>query len=71
MKIYVSASVKRSGDGSQAAPYQTIQEAAQVAVAGDEVIVLPGVYRNGSTPKTAVRATPAGSLTAPRCPGPL
>ena len=32
MKIYVSASVKRSGDGSQAAPYQTIQEAAQVAV---------------------------------------
>ena len=45
MQIYVSASVKRSGDGSQAAPFQTINEAAQVAVAGDEVIVLPGYYR--------------------------
>ena len=32
MQIYVSASVKRSGDGSQAAPFQTINEAAQVAV---------------------------------------
>ena len=51
MKIYVSASVKRSGDGSQAAPYQTIQEAAQVAVAGDEVIVLPGVYREWVNPQ--------------------
>ena len=51
MKIYVSASVKRSGDGSQAAPYQTIQEAARVAVAGDEVIVSPGVYRECVNPQ--------------------
>ena len=51
MKIYVSASVKRSGDGSQAAPYQTIQEAARVAVAGDEVIVSPGVYREWVNPQ--------------------
>ena len=51
MQIYVSASVKRSGDGSQAAPIQTINEAAQVAVAGDEVIVLPGYYREWVDPK--------------------
>ena len=51
MQIYVSASVKRSGDGSQAAPFQTINEAAQVAVAGDEVIVLPGYYREWVDPK--------------------
>ena len=51
MQIYVSASVKRSGDGSQAAPFQTINEAAQVAVAGDEVIVLPGYYREWVDPR--------------------
>ena len=51
MQIYVSASVKRSGDGSQAAPFQTINEAAQVAVAGDEVIVLPGYYREWVDPQ--------------------
>ena len=45
MRLYVSASVKRSGDGSQEAPFQTISQAANVAAAGDEVIVLPGYYR--------------------------
>ena len=66
MQIYVSASVKRSGDGSQAAPFQTINEAAQVAVAGDEVIVLPGYYREWVDP--AARPTTAASPTVPRCP---
>ena len=61
MQIYVSASVKRSGDGSQAAPFQTINEAAQVAVAGDEVIVLPGYYREWVDPKN-------GGTAVPRCP---
>mgnify|MGYP005775396645 FL=1 len=51
MKLYVSASVKRSGDGSPQAPYQTISEAAQVAMPGDEVLVLPGFYREWVDPK--------------------
>ena len=51
MRLYVSASVKRSGDGSQEAPFQTISQAANVAAAGDEVIVLPGYYREWVDPK--------------------
>ena len=63
MKIYVSASARRSGTGAKEAPFQTISEAARVAVAGDEVIVLPGYYREWVDPKTAARATPAASPT--------
>ena len=51
MKIYVSASVRRSGDGSKEAPFQTISEAAQAAVPGDEVLVLPGFYREWVDPQ--------------------
>ena len=51
MKIYVSASARRSGTGAQEAPFQTISEAARVAVAGDEVIVLPGYYREWVDPQ--------------------
>ena len=50
MKIYVSASAPRSGDGTQARPYQTIGEAAKAARAGDEVIVGPGCYREWVNP---------------------
>ena len=50
MKIYVSAAAPRSGDGTQARPYQTISEAAKVAEAGDEVIVMPGFYREWVNP---------------------
>ena len=44
MKLYVSASVKRSGDGSPQAPYQTIYEAAAVSMPADAVLVLTGFY---------------------------
>ena len=67
MKLYVSASVKRSGDGSQQAPFQTISEAAKKTVAGDEVIVLPGYYREWVDPEQVEPVTTAGSLIAPRC----
>ncbi len=55
MKIYVSAKVLRSGDGSKEHPYLTINEAAQVARPGDEVIVAPGLYREYVNPKNAGR----------------
>ena len=51
MIYYVSASVKRSGDGSKELPFQTISEAAKIAVAGDEVVVLPGFYREWVDPQ--------------------
>ena len=45
MIYYVNASAARSGDGSQLHPFQRISQAAAIAVAGDEVLVFPGVYR--------------------------
>jgi len=50
MKIYVSASVARSGSGTSERPYKTISEAAKMARPGDEVIVAPGVYREHVDP---------------------
>ena len=37
-----------SGPGTTAAPFRTIQKAADVAAPGDTVIVRPGVYTGGS-----------------------
>ena len=53
MKYYVDINVLSSGDGSKEKPFKHIQEAADVAVAGDEVLVLPGVYREYVSPKNA------------------
>lgn len=53
MKIYVSASVSRSGSGTAEHPYKTIGEAAKIARPGDEVIVAPGTYREYVDPVNA------------------
>lgn len=53
MKIYVDAKAKPNGNGTKEFPYQTIQAAADVAAAGDEVLVMPGVYRENVSPKNA------------------
>ena len=45
MIYYVSASACRSGDGSREKPFQTITAAAEIARAGDEVVVAPVIYR--------------------------
>ena len=50
MQIYVSAGVLRSGDGSMEHPFKTIQEAANISVPGDEVLVAPGIYREWVRP---------------------
>ena len=47
---HVDAQALRGGDGSAEKPFRTIQEAAQIARAGDEVIVAPGIYREKVTP---------------------
>ena len=62
MKIYVSASVKRSAMAPRRR-FPDYKRGGQVAVAGDEVIVLPGYYREWVDPKTAVRPTTAASPT--------
>ena len=46
MIYYVNAQVKRSGDGTQAHPFKFISEAANLARAGDEVLVYPGICRS-------------------------
>ncbi len=53
MKLYVNAAALRSGNGSAEYPFQTIQEAANIAKPGDEVLVYPGVYREYVNPINA------------------
>ena len=53
MKYYVNAAAAAGGDGSENKPFNKIQLAANVAVAGDEVIVAPGLYREYVDPKNA------------------
>ena len=53
MKYYVSASVYRSGDGSEKYPFKTIREAAKLAMPGDEVIVGAGTYHEYVDPENA------------------
>lgn len=51
MIYYVNGKAKKDGTGTKAAPFKTINEAAAVARAGDEVIVAPGIYREQVVPQ--------------------
>ena len=53
MKLYVDCNAGRNGNGSKEMPFKTIREAAKAAVAGDEVLVAPGVYREYVDPVNA------------------
>ncbi|MBP5702902.1 MAG: right-handed parallel beta-helix repeat-containing protein [Lachnospiraceae bacterium] len=55
MKIYVNVNAARGGNGSKESPFKAIQDAANIAVAGDEVIVAPGIYREYVNPRNAGR----------------
>ena len=50
MIYYVDAQAKRTGSGTKADPFRTINMAARVARSGDEVMVMPGVYREDVDP---------------------
>ena len=56
MKIYVDASARCDGDGSEFRPFKRINEAAKIAVAGDEVLVKPGIYREYVKPDESNKA---------------
>ena len=53
MIYYVNAAASRDGNGSRGMPFRRINDAAKVAVAGDEIIVAPGVYREYVNPRNA------------------
>ncbi len=50
MQYYVDQNAVQSGDGSKEKPFRRIQEAADKAAAGDEVIVASGIYREAVNP---------------------
>ena len=43
MKIYVNVNAARGGNGSKESPFKAINDAAKLAVAGDEIIVAPDI----------------------------
>ncbi len=50
MIYYVDAKAGREGNGSKEMPFRRIDDAAKIAVAGDEVLVAPGIYRETVAP---------------------
>ena len=50
MNIYVDVNAAFDGNGTKSCPYKRINEAAKVALPGDEIIVAPGVYRENVNP---------------------
>lgn len=50
MKYYVSAQAGLHGNGTEKFPFKTIQQAAEKAEPGDEVMVFPGIYREHVSP---------------------
>ena len=53
MIYYVNAKASKDGNGSKDMPFRHIDDAARIAVAGDEVVVAPGVYREAVRPRHA------------------
>jgi alpha-N-arabinofuranosidase len=45
MKYYVDVNAAKDGNGSINRPFRRINDAAKLALPGDEVLVAPGVYR--------------------------
>ena len=61
MIYYVDAKAARPGDGSREKPFTAIQQAASIARPGDEVLVLPGIYRESVSP--VYGGTPEARIT--------
>ncbi|MBQ8490073.1 MAG: right-handed parallel beta-helix repeat-containing protein [Pseudobutyrivibrio sp.] len=53
MLIYVNCNTPKDGNGSKESPFKRINDAAQIARPGDEIIVAPGIYREHVKPKYA------------------
>jgi hypothetical protein len=72
---YVSASGNDGGLGTQASPWKTLQKAAGVAGAGDDVVVTPGTYAGFRPMKSGTAQAPVRFLAQTgvvvNAPGPL
>lgn len=66
MKIYVNCNQPFPGMGTKACPFSTIQQAADAAMPGDEVLVAPGIYREDVHPLCVAAAKKTGLSTAPK-----
>ena len=64
MKIYVNCNQPFPGMGTKVCPFSTIQQAADAAMPGDEVLVAPGIYREDGLCTAAAKKT--GLSTAPK-----
>lgn len=53
MIIYVDIHACKDGNGTEQSPFKHINDAAQIAKPGDEVLVAPGIYREYVTPLNA------------------
>ncbi len=53
MIYYVNVNALRDGNGSKETPFRRINDAAQVAISGDEIVVMPGIYREYVNPRNA------------------
>ena len=53
MQYYVNAAAPKEGNGSKETPFRRINDAARIALPGDEIIVAPGVYREYVNPQNA------------------
>lgn len=53
MQIFVDVHAVLDGNGSKERPFKRIQQAAEMARPGDEVLVAPGVYREYVSPRYA------------------
>lgn len=53
MKYYVDANAAEEGNGSLLKPFRRINDAADIAVPGDEIIVRDGIYREYVAPRNA------------------
>ena len=53
MQYYVNCNAEFDGIGTKERPFRRISEAAKIALPGDEVLVLPGIYREYVDPQNA------------------
>ena len=53
MRYYVNALAPREGNGKKETPFRRINDAAKIALPGDEIIVAPGIYREYVNPQNA------------------